>query len=62
MSTEENNVQPGKKPIIKPMDKHTPIAGPQVANKPAAKPVSGEPGTLGTVSAKDKHTPLGDPQ
>lgn len=61
MSTEESNIQPSKKPIIKPMDKHRPIIGegavaetPQTPQTPAPAP--------GVITTKDKHRPIADPQ
>lgn len=55
MSTEESNIQPSKKPIIKPMDKHRPIIGEGTAPEPPQP-------APGVITTKDKHRPIADPQ
>ncbi|MEW9519428.1 hypothetical protein [Streptomyces tubercidicus] len=52
----------GDRDVIKPMDKHAPIAAAGVGEQAPAKPVAADGSAPGTVSAKDKHAPLGDPK
>ncbi|GGN60374.1 hypothetical protein ACFXN2_25580 [Streptomyces kronopolitis] len=56
MSTEESNVQPTQKPVMKPMDKHRPIIGEGTAPEASSAPAPS------VLSAKDKHRPIVDPQ
>ncbi|MEU8680673.1 hypothetical protein [Streptomyces sp. NPDC048611] len=56
MSTEESNIKPTQKPIIKPMDKHRPIIGEGTAQEPSQNPAPG------ALSTQDKHRPIVDPQ
>ncbi|MGG2462392.1 hypothetical protein ACO0M4_21670 [Streptomyces sp. RGM 3693] len=60
--TNEQAPAHNERDIIKPMDKHAPIATPGLGKKAPVKPVNAEASPSGTVTAQDKHAPLGEPR
>ncbi|MER7988472.1 hypothetical protein ABTY53_23210 [Streptomyces noursei] len=58
--TNEQAPERNERDVIKPMDKHAPIAAAGIGKNTPAQPATGEAVPAGTVSPQDKRMPLGE--